>query len=159
MNVGFRPRLKARPSVYDLIRNRSIDSLSVRRRGSFTEELLSELPPLPSTPTEFPSPPPTPAIATHPKPVQESDNTAPKKAVAKDADGEDQYGMPLTNYELCTLELIVAIQVRFILSPGTKLPQPAQHYNTDTWQTSRGGREYDRRGYVRIGRLPYPADR
>jgi hypothetical protein len=93
MNVGFRPRLKARPSLCDLIRNRNIDILSVRRRDSFTEELLLELPPLPSTPTDLRSPPPTPAIAIHSEPVQEPVNMAPKKEVAKDADGEDQYGM------------------------------------------------------------------
>lgn len=93
MNVGFRPRLKARPSLYDLIRNRNIDVLSVRRRDSFTEELLLELPPLPSTPTDLRSPPPTPVIAINSEPVQELVNMAPKKQVAKDADGEDQYGM------------------------------------------------------------------
>merc|ERR1711939_265290 len=41
MNVGFRPRLKARPSLYDLIRTRNIDSLSVavHRRPSVSQEL------------------------------------------------------------------------------------------------------------------------
>ena len=90
MNVGFRPRLKARPSLYDLIRNHNIDILSVRRRDSFTEELLLELPPLPSTPTDLRSAPPTPSDSYT---VQEPVNMAPKKEVAKDADGEDQYGM------------------------------------------------------------------
>jgi len=93
MNIGFRPRLKARPSLYDLIRNRNIEQLSVQPLQSSTEELPLELPPLPSSPASTFSSPPTPVKLSHPDPPQQPDDMAPKKAPAKDADGEDQYGM------------------------------------------------------------------
>ena len=91
MNVGIRPRLKAQPSLYDLVKNRSIESLSNRHRLSFPSELPPELPPLPTSPAV--SPPPTPEKAQLPASIQETINMAPKKtAAAKDADGEEQYG-------------------------------------------------------------------
>lgn len=93
MNVGFRPRLQTRPSLYDLIRNRNIDNLSVRPRLSFSEELPPELPPLPPSPTSTLSPPPTPRTF---RPLEQiTDNEAvkmpPKKAAIKD-DDDSQYG-------------------------------------------------------------------
>ena len=93
MNIGLRPRLKARPSLYDLVRNRSIDKLSIQPQQSFFEELPAELPPLPSSPTNIISNPPTPVLAPHPEPAEEPPKMAPKKEVARDADGEEQYGM------------------------------------------------------------------
>ena len=94
MHIGLRPQLKARPSLYDLIRNRHIESLSVRGLDSFTKELPHKLPPLPPSPTHFSSPPPTPVQVTTQlesaqKPVKKM---APRKETAKDADGEEQYG-------------------------------------------------------------------
>jgi len=93
MNVGLRPRLKARPSLYDLVRNRNIDQLSVQPLRSFVQELPAELPPLPLSPSKTYSTPPTPVLPTHPEPAEEPAKMAPKKKVAKDADGEEQYGM------------------------------------------------------------------
>jgi len=81
MNVGFRPRLSARPSLYDLIRNRSIEQLSLRPRNSFSEELPSELPALPSSP--FPTPPPTPLKVQQIEFVEEPAKMPPKKAAAE----------------------------------------------------------------------------
>ena len=91
MNVGFRPRLKARPSLYDLIRDRSIEQLSLRPSNSFSEELSSELPALPSSP--FPSPPPSPFEVQQSQLVVDPAKMPPKKAAARDEDGEEQYGM------------------------------------------------------------------
>ena len=87
MNVGFRPRLRARPSLYDLVRNRSIEQLSLHPRNSY----LDELPPLPSSP--FPTPPPTPLKAQEIEFVVAPAKMPPKKAAARDEDGEEQYGM------------------------------------------------------------------
>lgn len=90
MNVGFRPRLKARPSLYDLVHNRSIEQLSLHPRHSFEEELPSELPPLPSSPLS--SPPSTPVTV---RPIQvevEPAEMPPKKPVVQDEDEEEQYG-------------------------------------------------------------------
>jgi hypothetical protein len=92
MNVGLRPRLRARPSLYDLIRNRrSIEQLSLHPRNSFSEELPPELPALPSSP--FPTPPPTPGEVQQTELVEEPAKMPPKKAAARDEDGEEQYGM------------------------------------------------------------------
>jgi hypothetical protein len=97
MNVGLRPRLKARPSLYDLVRNRSIDQLSVQPLRSYFEELPAELPPLPLSPEKDLSTPPTPVLSNHQEPAEEPGKMAPKKEVARDADGEEQYGMPRIN--------------------------------------------------------------
>lgn len=93
MNVGLRPRLKARPSLYDLIRNRNIDQLSVQPLRSFVEVLPAELPPLPLSPDKNLSTPPTPILSSYPASAKDPAKMAPKKEVAKDADGEEQYGM------------------------------------------------------------------
>ncbi len=94
MHVGFRPRLKARPSLYDLIQAHSVENTAVDRPRSYsTQELLEELPPLPASPPQTFSRPRTPRIPHELQPIQESVAMAPKKAVAKDADGEDQYGL------------------------------------------------------------------
>lgn len=93
MNIGLRPRLKARPSLYDLVHNRSIDQLSVQPQQSFFEELPAELPPLPLSPTRILSNLPTPVLLTPTEPAEEPAKMAPKKEVARDADGEEQYGM------------------------------------------------------------------
>jgi len=92
MNIGLRPRLKARSSLYDLVRNRNIDQLSVQPLRSFVEELPALLPPLPSSPDSILSTPPTPVLPNHPGLVKQPPNMAPKKEVARDADGEEQYG-------------------------------------------------------------------
>src|ERR1700709_352567 len=90
MNVGFRPRLKARPSLYDLIRDRNIERLSVRPS---TPTRLTDLPPLPTSPkSSSTSVPPTPVQEKQIELVQEAVKMAPKK-VALDADGEEQFGM------------------------------------------------------------------
>lgn len=93
MNIGFRPRLKTRPSLYDLVRNRIIDHLSVQPQRSFFEELPAELPPLPLSPTKIISNPGSQVLSTYPEPVEEPAKMAPKKEVARDADGEEQYGL------------------------------------------------------------------
>jgi V-type H+-transporting ATPase subunit A len=93
MNVGLRPRLKARPSLHDLVHNRNIDQLSVQPFRSFVEELPAELPPLPLSPDKNPPTPPTPVLSIYPEPAEEPAKMAPKKEVARDADGEEQYGM------------------------------------------------------------------
>lgn len=95
MNVGLRPRLKARPSLYDLIRTRDIDSLSVavHRRPSVSQELQlePELPPLPPSPSfTSTSPPPTPRISQQ-APVEKVVKMPPKKAAIKE-DDDEQYG-------------------------------------------------------------------
>lgn len=82
MNLGLRPRLKARPSFLDLIRNQQIDTLSVAPIEHLDHEHLPQLPlsPLPtiSLPVE--------AIQNDKK--EEDSNMAPQR----DADGEEQYG-------------------------------------------------------------------
>ncbi|TVY39578.1 V-type proton ATPase catalytic subunit A [Lachnellula cervina] len=82
MNVGFRPRLRARTSLYDLIHNRTIDQLSQHPpHHSYPEEL----PPLPSSP-------PAPLKSEEIGFVAEPAKMPPKKEVARDEDGEEQYG-------------------------------------------------------------------
>lgn len=112
MNIGFRPRLKARPSLYDLIRNRNIEDLSVRRRPSFAEE-LPELPPLPPSPSPTRSPPPT--LRTYSSLQQQIEypevvTMPPKKAAIKDDDNE-QYGM-LINQAICQFQLTQLCRLR-----------------------------------------------
>lgn len=95
MNIGLRPRIRARPSFYDLIRNRSIESLSLHRQHSFSQELLAELPPLPPSPSVGRSPlsQRTEFIPqSQEEEEEEALEMAPKKAPVKDEDGEDQYG-------------------------------------------------------------------
>src|SRR4051812_39684560 len=90
MNVGFRPRLKARPSLYDLVRNRNIDRLSLRPTTPTTS---FELPPLPISPkTPSSSVPPTSTQEKQKDTTQETNSMGPKKAAAQDIDGEEQYG-------------------------------------------------------------------
>jgi hypothetical protein len=117
MNVGLRPRLKARPSLYDLIRNRNIDQLSVQPLRSFVKELPAELPPLPSSPDSIVSTPPTPVLPSQPELVEESAKMAPKKEVARDADGEEQYGSS-QYYQRRASKLMRAMQAQFILFLG-----------------------------------------
>jgi hypothetical protein len=85
MNVGFRPRLKARPSLYDLIKNRNIDRLS----SPPSPTKLVDVGELPALPTSRPS---TPVVEKDPEIVQAPVKMPQKKAAAKDADGEEQYG-------------------------------------------------------------------
>jgi hypothetical protein len=120
MNVGLRPRLKARPSLYDLIRDRNIDSLSVRLRPSSTDHLLSpqDLPPLPPSPTSTPFASPTSEEPLYTEFSLPTIKMPPKKQVAKDEDGEDQYGISPISAELLGPPLIEALQVRFILCLG-----------------------------------------
>merc|ERR1712093_849858 len=99
MNVGFRPRLKARPSLYDLIRTRNIDSLSVavHRRPSVSQELQlePELPPLPPSPGFTSTSPPSTPRTLRQVPIevehQELVKMPPKKAAIKE-DDDEQYG-------------------------------------------------------------------
>jgi V-type H+-transporting ATPase subunit A len=84
MNVGFRPRLKARPSLYDLIKDRNIDRLSILCSTKLVD--LGELPALPN------SRPSTPIVEKQPELVHSSVKMPPKKEAKADADGEEQYG-------------------------------------------------------------------
>lgn len=92
MNVGIRPRLRARPSLYDLVRNWNIDRLSTR--PTTPSRTPSDLPPLPASPKlSEPSVPQTPVGEKQLEPIHKVVNMPPKKA-AVDADGEEQSGMP-----------------------------------------------------------------
>lgn len=91
MNVGFRPRLRARPSLYDLIAFHSIERLSLGV-GSIPVE---DLPPLPESTTASPlSPAPDPIALQHREPEAPPVTMAPKKNTkpARDADEEEQHG-------------------------------------------------------------------
>lgn len=98
MQIGFRPRLQARPSLYDLVKNRNIDSLSIRRHRansslslSTTELALApELLPLPFSPA--PSRPGTPIPYQLRIEQSPAVTMPPKKETQKDEDGEEQYG-------------------------------------------------------------------
>jgi hypothetical protein len=98
MNVGFRPRLKARPSLYDLVRNHNINPTSRSQPNSFSQDLPRELPALPPSP--FSSPPSTPSTTAFKKVEPQTQTLEPvkmapkKRDVAKDEDGEEQYGKP-----------------------------------------------------------------
>lgn len=86
MNVGFRPRLKARPSLYDLIHHRNIDRLS----ASLSPVKLSDLGELPVLPSSRPS---TPIIEKNPEPVHIPLKMPPKNGTQNaDADDDEQYG-------------------------------------------------------------------
>lgn len=85
MNVGFRPRLKARPSLYDLIKNRSIDHLS----AALSPTKLVDLEELPALPNSRPS---TPIVEEPPKSPHTPVKMPPKKEAKNDIDGEEQYG-------------------------------------------------------------------
>ena len=84
MNVGFRPRLKARPSLYDLIKNRNIDRLSALSPTKLVDR--GELPALPN------SRPSTPTVEKQPELVYTPVKMPPKKETKTDADEEEQYG-------------------------------------------------------------------
>jgi hypothetical protein len=87
MNIGFRPRLKARPSLYDLIKNRNIDRL-LSALGPTKLVDLAELPALPN------SRPSTPIVEKQPETVHTAVKMAPKKEPKKsDAEDDEQYGM------------------------------------------------------------------
>ena len=95
MNVGFRPRLKARPSLYDLIKSRNIDRLSALSPTKLVD--LAELPALPN------SRPSTPIVAKQPEPVHTHIKMAPKQEPKKaDADDDEQYGMYLPLHRMDT---------------------------------------------------------
>lgn len=150
MNIGFRPRLKARPSLYDLVRNRNIDRLSIRP-STPTRLAIEDLPPLPASPNSaVSSVQSTPIQESNTSKLKEAITMAPKKA-AKDADGEDQYGRLLQRILQIPAKLTTAVQVQFTRFLGTqKMPHAASHI-TDFGQTRRGRREHDRSGHVRIG--------
>ena len=150
MNVGLRPRLKARPSLYDLVRNRNIDLLSIQPLPSSFQELPAELPPLPLSPSKNYSTPPTPDLPNHPEPAEDPAKMAPKKEVAKDADGEDQYGMSQYQQER-RIKLMIAMQARFTRFLGMQISSACLFPHTDLVQARRGGREHDWCCYVRIG--------
>lgn len=153
MNIGFRPRLKARPSLYDLVRNRNIDRLSIRP-STPTRLAIEDLPPLPTSPNSAVS-------SVQSTPIQESNTAklkeaiamAPKKA-AKDADGEDQYGRLLQRILQIPTKLTTAVQVQFTRFLGTHRMSHATSHITNFRQTRRGRREHDRSGHVRVGEAP-----
>jgi len=80
MHVGLRPRLRPRPSLYDLIHNKNIDQISTEPdplAASETEAARVALPPSPllSPQADPPSQPPPPRIALHE--ASESDEEVP----------------------------------------------------------------------------------
>ena len=75
---------------------------------------------------------------------------APKKEVAKDADGEDQYGMSQYQQER-RIKLMIAMQARFTRFLGMQISSACLFPHTDLVQARRGGREHDWCCYVRIG--------
>ena len=92
MNVGFRPRLRAHPSLYDLIAYRSIERLSV---GASPPIAAEDLPPLPVSATASPvSPSPEPVKIPNREPEAQPATMAPKKAAkpARDVEAEEQHG-------------------------------------------------------------------
>lgn len=123
MNVGLRPRLKARPSLYDLVQHRGIDHLSSNAGSS--NESFAELPPLPTSPfpsTSLKSPTGTTPPLLTPEPTKSSPNMPPKKDVSKDEDGEEQYGM-LPSSKPASSKLTITAQVPFTPSQGMLLSQ------------------------------------
>lgn len=116
MNVGFRPRLKARPSLYDLVRSRNIDQLSVR--PSTPTRAAFEFPPLPASPS--PSTPSTPSEVKQlgiPL-VQEAIKMAKKE---QQLDGEEQYGERFLDLAPWDNQANDDFQARFIPSLGMQL--------------------------------------
>jgi V-type H+-transporting ATPase subunit A len=90
MNVGFRPRLKARPSLYDLITNRNIDFDCLSASSPTKLIDLGELPALPD------SRPSTLILEEHLESVHTQATMPPKKDTKNaDTDGEEQYGTDL----------------------------------------------------------------
>lgn len=90
MNVGIRPRLRARPSLYDLVRNRNIDRLSIR--PATPSRKTSDLPPLPTSPKlSESSVPPTPIEEKQLEALEKAVKMAPNKS-AVDANGDEQFG-------------------------------------------------------------------
>jgi V-type H+-transporting ATPase subunit A len=88
MNVGFRPRLEARPSLYDLLAYRNIERLSA---GLASPTSIQDIPLPPSPSPSLLSPKPESTQEEYPEPAAQSATMAPKKA-AQDADVEEQYG-------------------------------------------------------------------
>jgi hypothetical protein len=153
MNVGFPPRLRARRSLYDLVRYRNVDPLSIRPN---TPTRVEDLPPLPSSPTASSSfsLQPTPVQEEHPEPVHQSANMAPKKA-ARDADGEEQYGeFRSTQASTSTVTdggfagSIYSVSGYVAVATSTNPSYTACPYDSDCWQARCGGREHDRSCYV-----------
>lgn len=93
MNVGFRPRLKARPSLYNLLRSRKPDPTAPPPLPAEHHHELPALPPSPSKSTHDHSYPPFPTPSRLPvtQQSQASSKMAPKKPEIDD-DGEEQYG-------------------------------------------------------------------
>lgn len=93
MNVGFRPRLQARPSLYDLLAYRSIERLSF---GAGSPIPVEDLPPLPPSTTASPVTPLAESLKIQPlQPELQPTAMAPKKAAKPaqaDADTEGQQG-------------------------------------------------------------------
>ena len=100
MNVGFRPRLKARPSLYDLIKNRNIDRLSALSPTKLVD--FEELPALPN------SRPSTPIVEIQPAIHQPPNKMPPKNQ--SDADGEEQYGTQNHNRSSSLNDSILSLQ-------------------------------------------------
>lgn len=124
MNVGFRPRLKARPSLYDLIKNRNIDRLS----AALSLSKLVDVGELPALPNSRPS---TPIIERHPEPLHTPLKMPPKKeAKNADTDSEEQYGMSPQNIYKAS-KLMIAVQARSTPSLGMQLAQSCLAYRTD----------------------------
>jgi hypothetical protein len=79
--------LRARPSLYDLLRYRNIEGLSI---APITPTSAADLPPLPNSPASSLSAPPTPVRENRPGQLRKSVNMPPK--AAKDDGEEKQYG-------------------------------------------------------------------
>jgi hypothetical protein len=64
MQVGLRPRLKGRPSFYDLIKQRNVDKLSTATAKLVKDkaELVASQLPLPASPTSTKEPAPHPLL-------------------------------------------------------------------------------------------------
>ena len=126
MNVGFRPRLKARPSLYDLIRSRNIEHLSIQRQELVQVEYLPELP---TSPGKLPPTSPAPEKEQLQEPVQEPINMAPKKE-ARDEDSEEQYGMSSGQYELKDLQINDTFigSIYSVSGYGTRMANPHLQY-------------------------------
>jgi V-type H+-transporting ATPase subunit A len=91
MNIGFRPRLRARPSLYDLIAYRSIEGLLEQHSPSQIEDL----PPLPISTASSPVSPPSDLVSVqYREPETQPATMAPKKSAkpAGDVEAEEQYG-------------------------------------------------------------------
>lgn len=84
MHVGLRPRLKSRPSLYDLIQRKNIDQISISFDRIPALEVEPTRVPLPQSPQLSPQPelanqPPPPRITLHEASDPDEEDTTPEK--------------------------------------------------------------------------------